>query len=90
MFHNIYAKQVTMKIPKKPISESRFSRILIHTPAQIAIMSNRRFVNTAEKRLRMRQFYWDWLDESGVSRLFVSQYGGEKKYFTYVPLEYNY
>ena len=43
--------------------------------------------NTAEKRLRMRQFYWDWLDESGVSSLFISQYGGEKKYLTYVPLE---
>ena len=43
--------------------------------------------NTAEKRLRMRQFYWDWLGESGVSSLFISQYGGEKKYLTYVPLE---
>ena len=43
--------------------------------------------NTAEKRLRMRQFYWDWLDKSGVSSLFISQYGGEKKYLTYVPLE---
>ena len=45
------------------------------------------FSNTAEKRLRMRQFYWDWLDESGVSSLFILQYGGEKKYLTYVPLE---
>ena len=46
-----------------------------------------RAMNTVEKHLRMRQFYWDWLGESGVLSLFISQYGGEKKYLTDVPLE---
>ena len=54
---------------------------------QLTGWDNGNDMNTAEKRLRMRQLYRDWLDKSGVSSLIISQYGGEKKYLTYVPLE---
>ena len=58
VFHNIHAKQLTMKLPKMPTKNTRFLRIIIQTHAQIPIMSNRYFVTTATfSRVSFGEFF---------------------------------